>query len=283
MRHVHIESLVQAFPGRVYTISNDANGLVLRVDQSVSTLNSEKYVTMLFITLPPGFPVAAPLVGTAPFLSDVPVQPLAAERQTHDGEVWNSSRVLGEYVQDAVRIWTDIWGNVVPPTIESVAQSLESLSDATITDIASNEVCRETFVHQLPFAKRARDESEIMRRDLERAVTVNLSKQPVIAQLTSEVAALGERCKQLIAEVQTARKEMDTYHLGSSSATVTALEAEIKVVADEMKSKTEQLQTVDASANEAVINEYFQLCVRLHTLDLMKRSLVKGSTTTGMK
>lgn len=202
LRQLHVDGLRDAYQHfNVSKGDNDALHVDVHLDVPCDNAASETTTLTVYVVLDHQFPLTAPTISAATGrrLRSAPI-----------GEAWQGDRhVLAEAVREAFAHLRELWGPVRPPTLRSLAASLQSLSADTLADLVSNSQCRESFSYQLPVSKQMREEMKVLADRVERLAQSNAESSELLSHdvqtLEGAQTALGEIRAWLLLEAEKGR------------------------------------------------------------------------------
>ncbi|RNF26863.1 uncharacterized protein Tco025E_00945 [Trypanosoma conorhini] len=265
----HIDELRRRFSS-VKVLHQTASEMFLRVEHALPELGC---TAVLCVALDSAFPRKPPIV-TYFDGRTLPISP--TDGSTEDAWDPASSR-LADAVANAFANLALLWGSVVPPSPESLAAQLSSLSDSMLLDIVSNPNCLESYAYQLPFFKAIRDASGQTLDEIERVANENLKLQPVLDQLRAEVEGLQLSLEQSVQSVQKVPQLVPLLNSISSQENLAkALATDVKALDAQREEIARRLLQVDYATDrrrfDALLEEYRGKAKERHVMDLKRRA-----------
>lgn len=266
MRSVHVDSLKQQFPS-----THMAGPDTFLVDDSSGQIGVTSRVggVSLYVTLPPEFPAAAPRIAT---ITGRPV--------TLPHVPWDKSSLLAEFVAAAFKHLRLLWGSVAAASMADVPD-LSSLPRDVVIDLCQNPLCLESFIHQVPYCKRLRQEAASCIDRLEAAATENLAHKTLIDSLTKDIKDLQAEIHSHTAALEDVHAEASTLlrfgtHEGLLAAYVqeaNAIKVQSESVAKSVLGTKDGLKSEDL---DAALEEYGRLRKKWHERDIKRRAFLSS-------
>ncbi|EKG06366.1 hypothetical protein TCSYLVIO_002536 [Trypanosoma cruzi] len=271
----YVDELKSRF-GNVTVIHNSSAETLLQVEHVIP---DRGYAAVLCVTLGVHFPRTPPIVT---YFDGRKISLASPDGSAPDA--WDPSKSkLVDAVGNAFANLANLWGSVVPPSMELLTSQLSSLSDSMLQDIVSNPNCLESYAYQLPFFKAIRDASCQTIDDIERVANENLKLQPVVENLRAELEGLQRSLEQNVQSMQKMLRATPLLNsIGTPESLAKTLATDVRTLDAQCEEIAKKILQLDCATDKLrfdnLLEEYREKAKERHFIDLKRRAYCASLT-----